>query len=580
MFERSLAHVKWSRDFHFFSARQRGRIRSLELTSSLMCLVILSGCSVAKTPPGGGANGGGIASGAVVTTNSNTLHYALTAEATTLDPATVQDGTTIDLLQCIFEGLVKWDEKNRIVPGMAEKWEISPDGKTYTFHIRHGVKFHNGREMTADDVKYSFERSCDPATKSQTASDYLKDIVGAADRIANKSGVSDISGIKVVDPYTLTIAIDSPKPYWLGNMTYPTGYVVCKEEISRTGGVVSDLSASGTGPFKLAEYKGNYRIVLAANPDYYGGRPKLDFIERPVMIDANLRLNNYEAGKLDIVDLSPRDLDRVSSDPKMSSDLKEFPRAATWYLGLNTDAPGSPFGKREVRQAFAMAIDKPEIIRVALKGKADLANAIVPPGMDSYAPKITPLPYDPAQAKMLLAKAGFPEGRGFPTLTLSFRQDMPWVADTSQIVASQLKTNLGITVQLRPMEWGVFLKERTAKSMAFSHLRWGADYLDPQNFLSVLLHSSKKVNGIEDHPENGVGYSSPEFDRLCDQADVESDVPKRMALYAQAEQIAVNDAPWVPIYYQRDLELIKPRVGHLRDALLGHLPHVTTTVQP
>ena len=556
--------------------------RTFGLLAACGMVGLLTGCTVTKNPGTGGAGGGGGGNGSLgtVQTNANTLRYALTSEATTLDPATVEDGTTIDLLQCIFEGLVKWDEKNRIVPGMAEKWETSADGKTYTFHLRHGVKFHNGREMHAEDVKYSFERACDPATKSTTAATYLKDIVGVTDRLANKQGVTEISGIKVVDPYTVQITLDSAKPYWLGNMTYAIAYVVCKEEIERTGGQVSELSASGTGPFKLVEFKSNYRVVLAANPDYYGGRPKIDFIERPVLIDANLRLNNYEADKLDIVDLSPRDLDRINADPKLKADLKPFSRSATWYLALNQDAEGSPFKKREVRQAFAMAVDKNEIIRVALKGQADMAVGVVSPGMDSYVPKIIPLPYDPAKAKALLAQAGYPGGAGFPTLTLSFRQDMPWVADTSQIVTSQLKANLGISVQLRPMEWGQFLKERTAKTMAFSHLRWSADYLDPQDFLSVLLHSSKKVNGTEDHPENGVGYNNPAFDRLCDQADVEPDVKKRMALYAQAEQIAVDDAPWVPIYYQRDIELIKPRVGHLRDSLLGHLPHTTTTVQP
>ena len=553
--------------------------RAFGLLAACSAVGLLTGCTVTKNPGAPGTAGGNGTLGTTQTT-ANTLHYALTAEATTLDPATVQDGTTIDLLQCIFEGLVKWDEQNRIVPGMAEKWEIGPDGKTYTFHIRHGVKFHNGREMTAADFKYSFDRACDPATKSTTAATYLKDIVGVTDRLANKQGVTEISGIKVVDPYTLTITLDSAKPYWLGNMTYAIAYVVCKEEISQTGGQLSELSASGTGPFKLVEFKSNTRVVLAANPDYYGGRPKLDFIERPVMIDANQRLNNYETDKLDIVDLSPRDLERIDANPKLKPDLKAFARSATWYLALNQDAANSPFKNRDVRRAFAMAIDKKEIVRLSLKGQADLANAIVSPGMDNYAPTINPIPYDPAQAKALLAKAGFPGGTGFPTLTLSFRQDMPWVAETSQIVTSQLKANLGISVQLRPMEWGQFLKERTDKTMAFSHLRWSADYLDPQDFLSVLLHSSRKVNGAEDHPENGVGYNNPQFDRLCDQADVESDVKKRMALYAQAEQIAVDDAPWVPIYYQRDLELIKPRVAHLRDSLLGHLPHLTTTVQP
>jgi oligopeptide transport system substrate-binding protein len=555
--------------------------RTFGLLAACSAVGLLAGCTVTKNPgagvPGGNGNAGTLGK---VETTANTLRYALTAEATTLDPALVEDGTTIDLLQCVFEGLVKWDEQNRIVPGMAEKWEVSPDGKTYTFHIRHGVKFHNGREMTAKDFKSSIDRACDPATKSTTAPVYLKDIVGVADRLGNKQGVTEISGIKIVDPYTLTITIDSAKPYWLGNMTYPCAYVVCKEEIERTGGALSELSASGTGPFKLVEFKSNYRVVLAANPDYYGGRPKLDFIERPVLIDANLRLNNYEADKLDIVDLSPRDLDRINADPKLKPDLKAFPRAATWYLGLNQDAAGSPFRKREVRQAFAMAIDKNELLRVALKGQADLATGVVPPGMENYAPKINPLPYDPVKARALLAQAGYPGGAGFPTLTLSFRQDMPWVADTSQVVTSQLKAALGISVQLRPMEWGQFLKERAAKTLAFTHLRWSADYLDPQNFLSTLLHSNRVVNGADDHPENGVGYNNPAFDRLCDQADVEPDVKKRMALYAQAEQMAVDDAPWVPIYYQRDLELIKPRVKNMRNSLLGHLPHVTTTVQP
>ena len=147
------------------------------------------------------------------------------------------------------------------------------------------------------------------------------------------------------------------------------------------------------------------------------------------------------------------------------------------------------------------------------------------------------------------------------------------------MIAEQLKQNLGIEVQPQPMPWGDFLKERTAKTMPLSHLRWGADYADPQNYLSLLLHTSKKVNGKEDHEENGVGYSNPEFDALCDKADVEHDHAKRMAMYQQAEQIAINDAPWVPLYFQRDVELVKPRVKNIRDSLFGHLPYTTTTVQ-
>jgi ABC-type oligopeptide transport system substrate-binding subunit len=225
-----------------------------------------------------------------------------------------------------------------------------------------------------------------------------------------------------------------------------------------------------------------------------------------------------------------------------------------------------------------MALDRQEVIRIALKDEVDLANGIVPPTMPGWKTDTKPLPYDPTKAKQLLAQAGYPDGKGFPALTISYRQDQPEVGETAQVLAQQWKTNLGVDIQMRPMEWAQFLIERQNKTMPLFHLRWAADYLDPQDFLSVMLHTSRKINGQEDHPENGVGYSSPEFDRLCDAADVEHDPQKRMTLYQQAEQIAVNDAPWIPLYFKKDLELVKPRVGNIRDSLFGHLPHVTTTV--
>lgn len=542
---------------------------------SCLSLLALNGCNTtnrAESGSGGTAN---------TASAGNVLRYPLTTEPTSLDPAKVEDGTTIDLLQQVFEGLVIWNDRNEIAPNLAEKWDLSPDGKTYTFHLHKGVKFHNGREMIAADFKYSFERACDPKTKSQTVQSYLKDIVGATDMNLGKA--KEIAGVKVVDNYTLQITLDDFKPYWLGNMTYPCAYVVCKEEVERNGGEINEsnlASTTGTGPFKFADVKRNDLVHLTAFKDYHGGAPKLEGIMRPIVKDAGQRLNKYQVGELDIVEISPADLDRVQSDTTLKEELKSFPRAATWYLGLNQEAAGSPFVKREVRQAFAMAINKDEIIKVAMKGQADLANNVIPPGIRGRNEHIQPLGFDPAKAKQLLAQAGYPDGKGFPELTFSYRKDLPQVSLTAQVVAQQLKTNLGINVQQRPMEWGQFLVERKAKTLALTHLRWAADYLDPQNFLSTLLHSSKKVNGQEDHPENGVGYNNPEFDKLCDAADREKDTNKRWELYGKAEQMAIEDSPWVPIYFQRDLELIKPRVKNLKDSLFGHRPHVVTEVTP
>ncbi len=547
--------------------------RRTVLLLSALSLLALNGCNTTNRNEGGASTNTASA--------GNVLRYPLTTEPTSLDPAKVEDGTTIDLIQQVFEGLVIWSDKNEITPNLAENWDLSPDGKTYSFHLKKGVKFHNGREMTATDFKYSLERACDPKTKSQTVQSYLKDIVGATDMNLGKA--KGISGIKVVDKYTLQITLDGFKPYWLGNMTYPCAYVICKEEVERNGGEINEsnlASTTGTGPFKFTEVRRNDLIQLGAFKEYHGGTPKLDGISRPIVKDAGQRLNKYQVGELDFVEISPADLDRVQGDATLKDELKSFPRAATWYIGLNQEAKGSPFTKREVRQAIAMAINKEEVIKVAMKGQADLANNVIPPGIKGRNEHIQPLSFDPAKAKQLLAQAGYPDGKGFPELTFSYRNDYPQVSLAAQVVAQQLKTNLGINVQQRPMEWAQFLTERKAKTLALTHLRWAADYLDPQNFLSTLLHTSKKVNGQEDHPENGMGYNNLEFDRLCDAGDTEKDPIKRAEFYAKAEQIAIDDAPWVPIYFQRDLELIKPRVKNLKDSLFGHRPHVATEVTP
>src|SRR5262249_34884490 len=180
------------------------------------------------------------------------------------------------------------------------------------------------------------------------------------------------------------------------------------------------------------------------------------------------------------------------------------------------------------------------------------------------------LPYDPEKAKALLAQAGHANGIGLPKLVISFRQGQQFLADAVQAIRDDLKRNLGIVVDVRQVEWAQFLTERRNGTMPCFHLRWAADYLDPQDFLSMMLRT-----GAE---ENKVGYSNPAFDKLCDQADVERDAKKRAELYHQAEQIAVDDAPWVCLYHLQDIELHKPSLKGIRDSLMGHLPHTTTTV--
>jgi oligopeptide transport system substrate-binding protein len=491
------------------------------------------------------------------------------AEPTTLDPAKVEDGPTIELLMQVYDGLVQWTTKNELAPALAEKWEASNGGRTYTFHLRSDVKFHNGRPVTAADFAYSITRSLDPATASPVAMVYLDDLVGA--REFNEGKSKELKSVEAPDEHTLKLTIDKPKAYFLSKLTYPTAYVVCKEAIETTGGKVDETSMIGTGPFRLTEYARGDRLLLDANLDYHEGAPKIARIERRILLDQNTRHDKFVAGELDIADVGMSAYRADKGDADLAPKLKLFERPATYYMALNQGA-FQPFKDRRVREAFARAVDKASIVKNVHEEVPRLAEGIVPFGVPGHDPSFKGYQYDPAKAKKLLAEAGYPGGKGFPPLTLSFRASMEDIKNTAVAVQADLQKNLGIDVQLDETEWTTFLNKRKQGVMPFYFLRWMADYLDPQNFLSTMLHTNT--------PQNTLGYDSPQFDKLCDQADIEQNQAKRFQLYHQAERIAVDDAPWVPIYFQKDVELWNPKLSGVEDMLMGHLPHKRTTLAP
>ena len=451
--------------------------------------------------------------------------------------------------------------------------KISADGKTYTFTLRDGLQFHNGRAVTADDVKYSLTRALDPKLGSTVAMNYLDDIAGAKELNAGKA--TELTGVKVIDPKTVAITLVAPRAYFLGKLTYGTGYLVAREAVEKgdktQGGAwqINAKNAVGTGPFTLADYAPAGKVTLNANGKYWAGKPKLTAIERPIVLDAKTARNLYDSGELDMVALEKPDYERDKDNPAVKAEVKMWPRSATFYLGLN-QTNYAPFKDKRVRQAFAHAINKPDIIKNVMLGINKQAEGVVPEGIFSYDPAFKGLAYDPDLAKNLLAEAGFPGGKGLPPLTLTFREQIPDYRKVAEVVKEQLSA-LGVQVNLNEMEWGAFLKLNEENKTDFFHMRWSADYLDPQNFLSLLLSTT----GTENH----TGYSNPAYDALCRQADAETDKTKRTQLYRTAERMVIDDAPWVPIYFQKDLELIKPHVTGIRDSLMGHLPHTTVEIK-
>ena len=468
----------------------------------------------------------------------------------------------------MYEGLVGFDEKNDIEPRLAEKWDISPDGKVYTFHIRQGVKFHNGRPLEAADFKYSWERALNPKTQSPTAATYLEAIVGAIDLANDKR--ADLPGVEVVDKQTLKVTIDRPRAYFLAQLTYPTAFAFAREVIEKNGGVIDEKAMVGTGPFLFDALRRGQNIAFKANPDYWGGRPKLDGFEGWIYRDPRTAFDNYLTGKLDV---STSRISQYIEDREAGRRQNEyhiFPAATINFLVMNPVAK-PVFAKKEVRKAFAMAIDRELIHKLAYKSVQgfDVANGLLPPGMLGAEPSPPPIPYDPAQARQLLAQAGYPGGKGFPTITLITAANGQAIGVACQTIRNNLRDNLGINVVLQEREGAQIIQDETAKTMDFFVGGWIADYPDPQDFLSILFTSNA--------PLNHSSYSNPQFDALCAQADAEPDRTKRGALYAQANKILMEDVGVLPLMLSPRLLIISPKIQNYRMNICTILPFTQLT---
>lgn len=495
----------------------------------------------------------------------DTLRIAMHTQPTTLDPALVQDVDTGDLVQNVYEGLVAYGEDNKIEPRLAESWTVENGGKTYVFKLR-DAKFHNGRPVTAADFKWTFERNAAKTLASPTTLGYLGDIVGIG--AVGDGKAKEISGVTAPDDKTLRITLDKPRPYFLGKLTYPCAFVLAKEVVK--GGEMKTVEESvGTGPFKMAAYVPAQQVELQANESYWGGAPAIKRFLRPVVVDAQARLGKYRNGELDVLTLERQDLAAVQNDPGLKVQLTSQPRPAIYYLGMNQVAY-APFKDKRVRRAFAMAINRKKIAD-DLVG-LPYAAGYLPPGVPGSRETATGIPFDPAGARALLAQAGFPEGKGLPSLTIHYRDGRPDSQLLAVAAAQDLKKNLNVDVQPRSLEWRAFLEARNQDKLPFYGASWYADYLDPQNFLSFLLATGAN--------ENHDGYSNPAFDELVNQADTMEDGPDRLRVYNAAEDLLLADTARIPVYFGKDMVLVAPRVKGLRSNLFGLMPMGKVSLGP
>lgn len=470
------------------------------------------------------------------------------AQPTTLDPSVAGDSTSWTYLLQIWSGLVKLNDKLEIVPDLAERWDVSPDGRRYVFHLRPGIKFHSGRAVRPDDFKYAMQRALDPATKSATAKQYLGDVVGAADVLSGTT--TDLRGVQVVDASTLAIEIDAPKSYFLAKLTYPTAFPLDQANVE--SGTNWFEQPNGTGPFKLTEWQRESKLTLTRFREHWTGPAKLKGIEFNLTPIPGVVL--YERGEVDVAEVDIGSLLRVS-DPAnpLHTQLVETPILSTWYVGFNVTMP--PFDDPAVRRAFAMATDRDRLIDVYFKDTRDKAVTILPPGLPGRGDDVRPPPFDVTRARQTLATSRY--AQRMPEMILSVGEGG---GGTGEALAAMYSRNLGVDVGVREYRQDYFgALERRETQMFFTG--WIADYPDAEDFLDILFHSGSQANYG--------GYSNPEVDRLLEQARVQMEPSVRADIYHQAEQKLLDDGGAIPIHHEVLHALVGTHVKNLVWTPLG-----------
>jgi oligopeptide transport system substrate-binding protein len=471
----------------------------------------------------------------------------------TLDPAISADMSSHTYVMQIFSGLVRLDQELNIVPDIAESWEPSSDNKTYTFHLRQGVKFQDGREVKAADFKYSWERACDPATGSGTAATYLGDIVGAKDMLAGKAG--EISGVEILGDYTLRVTIDAPKAYFLDNLAYPTAFVVDRANVE--SGEDWWREPNGTGPFKLKEWKPGQRLILERSQIYYGESAKLEQVVFSLLAYDPMAL--YEIGKIDVVPVYLAYIDRVSDETSpLHQELVVTPELSLYYIGFNTAQP--PFDDVNIRRAFCLAVDKKHIAEVILRDMVSEADGILPPGMPGYNETLEGLSYNVEKAKQLIAASKYGGVLNLPPITLTVEGYGNNIPGYLGAIIQEWQQNLGVEISVRQVETEDFLYNLKQEKDEMFTTGWIADYPDPHNFLDILFYTGSENNIFE--------YSNPTLDDLLDQAAIEQDKAARLTMYQQAEQMVVDDTPCLPLFHGTNYILVEP---YVKDYELGPL---------
>jgi oligopeptide transport system substrate-binding protein len=491
------------------------------------------------------------------TADGKTFRVNLGTEPPSLDWSLATDHVSFNVIANLMVGLAEFDKNLKPAPVIAKSWDVLDGGRRIVFHLREDATWSDGKKVVAGDFEFSWKRLLDP----KTASEYsytLFDIVNAEEYNQGKVTDDKEVGVSALDDTTLEVRLKNPASYFLSLMTFEVTFPQRRDVVEKYGSKWTEPDNIVTnGPFLLSSWKHENEITLKANPNFFLGKPAIDNVEMMMVNEMTTALALYEQGQLDFLDNHSIP---VLEKPRLakSRGFQHVPQLRGEYYGFAVGK--KPFDDVRVRKAFAMAIDRAALPKL-LRGGEQPATSWIPPGMLAYNARIG-LPYNPPEARRLLREAGYPDGKGFPAVTLAYNtlEDKKLVAEAIQ---GMWKRNLGVLVRLENLEWKVFLKRLQNDPPAIFRSGWGADYPDPDNFIKLFASYS---------PQNYSRWKNSRYDQLLEQAAREMNEQKRVRLYNEAQRILCEtDVPIVPLFNTSESTVLNPRYIGLEYNSMGRL---------
>lgn len=481
------------------------------------------------------------------------IRYNIGVEPETLDPAKTTGLPEGTIQTALFEGLVRYDAQNKIQPALADSWTVSQDKLTYTFKLK-DTKWSNGDPVTAEDFKFAWLRALDP----KTASDYAYQLyyIKGAEAYNTESGKKEDVAIKVVDPKTLEVSLNAPTNQFLGLTAFQTFYPLNQKVVeAHPDWDTSPEFFVCNGPFLLEKWERKQKLTLVKNPNYWDEKAvKLQKLEIYTIEDNNTAHTMYKTGQLDFLENTPtQEIPKLKGTP----DYKIYPDTSLYFYRLNVTK--KPFNEIKVRKALAMAIERqPLVDKVAQAGQKP-AFAFVPNGFpesdgtDFREVGGSFFSENVAEAKKLLAEAGYPDGKGFPKTEILINNNDLHVK-IAQAIQQMWKKNLGIEVGVVTKEGQVYMKDQHELNYDIARAGWTPDYLDPMTFIDMF---------VTDGGNNNTGWSSPSYDALVKMANSTGENSIRMKSMHDAESILMKNLPIIPLFFYTNDNLIKPNIKNV-----------------